>query len=165
MAEVLKLERARALARSLTTIDGFPRYEEAIEATAEDLVRWCRGVDIDGKYWPPERQAYWLVTEARENMADRWESTAALLAMFNKKFAKPVRVGNAFVDYSKEPCICGSGKKFKDCCQGKTPQEIWSDWPLLPPLKRTPPQPPNANAEPITQEDIDRLVKEKKKPQ
>jgi hypothetical protein len=162
MADQLKFEVAQALARSLTTIDGFPRFDEALTATAEDLVRWCKGAFIEGKQWSAESQAYWLVTEAREKMADRWQGTGALLAIFNQKFVKPVKSSNEFIDYSNEPCICGSGERFRLCCQGKPLPPLY-EW-LNDKKTNPPPQPPN-RLRPITQEDIDRLRKERDKPQ
>jgi hypothetical protein len=85
MADQLDYEAAFRFARALSTLDGFPRYDEAIEATASDLVRWCLGRVIEGRVWSAEAQAFWLVTEAREHW-DKWKGTAALRDLFRARF-------------------------------------------------------------------------------
>jgi len=152
-------DQALAFARTLTLIPDFPRFEEALMATAEDLVNWCKGAFIEGIVWAPESQAAWLVREARRKMT-KWTGTAELLAIFHQKFPSIVKPGNGFVDYSNEPCICGSGKKFKDCHKGKALPPL-PDWPSFQPIEpKSPPPPPN-RLKPITQDDIDKLLRER----
>jgi hypothetical protein len=119
MADELSAEVALELARSLKTVKGFPWDADTAKATAEDLMRWCKGAIVNNLVWPAEAQARWLITQARENW-DEWKGTPELKRLFSGKFAPVVVVpGNAVTDYSVMPCICGSEKKFKDCCQGK----------------------------------------------
>ena len=80
----LHLEVARHLAGSLVTI-GHPPCEDAINATALDLIRWCKGSIIDGRIWTPEHQAEALVYEARTTW-DRWRGTKQLLELFRAKY-------------------------------------------------------------------------------
>ncbi len=118
MAEELNPDLASELARSLKTIDAFPWDADTIKATAEDLIRWCTGSIVDGQRWPPEAQARWTVTQARDNW-EKWMGTAELRKLFRSKFeAQPV-ASNAVTDYANLPCVCGSGEKFKACCMGK----------------------------------------------
>ena len=116
MADTLDFKMARELATRLSTIDGFPRFEAAIIATAEDLGRWCKGAFVGGRIVTAEAQADWLVTEAREKW-ETWQGTKALLTLFRSKYTPEVKPGNGFVDYANMPCVCGSGRKFRDCCQ------------------------------------------------
>ena len=73
------------LAGSLVTI-GHPYQKAAIEATAQDLTKWCRGAIIEGRVWNPEAQAQAIVDEAR--MWDSWPDggTKQLRALFLAKF-------------------------------------------------------------------------------
>jgi hypothetical protein len=57
---------AQKLASSLKSIKGLSFDADVVRATAEDLVRWCRGCTLDGVSWSPEDQAQYVVTEARE---------------------------------------------------------------------------------------------------
>lgn len=91
----LKFEVALQLARSLTTIDGFPRFEDAIMATAFDLQDWCRGCFLAGGFWSPERQAQWVVQEARLTWL-KWASTADFRGLFQAKFQPKPEPANAF---------------------------------------------------------------------
>jgi len=89
MADRLHPDRALSLAKALTTIADFPRYPEAIEATAEDLMDWCIGSFLDGCTWSAEEQAEWLVKEARRRF-DPWPGTLQLQRLFNNKFRREV---------------------------------------------------------------------------
>jgi hypothetical protein len=95
MADDLKFETALRMARSLTSIPEFPRFEDAITATAFDLIDWCKGDFIDNVTWSPERQAAWVVQEARLNWK-KWTGTADFRALFLGKFPTEVEPGNAF---------------------------------------------------------------------
>jgi hypothetical protein len=81
----LDLAVAVQLAAQFKTLAGFPW--DGVEATAADLVRWCRGSILDNTVWPPEAQARWLVDEARDTW-DKWKSTASLRALFMSKFER-----------------------------------------------------------------------------
>jgi hypothetical protein len=95
---------AMQFARSLSTIKDFPRYSEAIQATAEDLMDWCTGAIIDGRVWGAEAQAYWLTTEARRKWLE-WKGTAALESLFREKFKPNAKVlpGNAARELGPKP--------------------------------------------------------------
>lgn len=129
---------AGQLAESLNSIPEFPWKPEVVIATAEDLIRWCTGASVEGEWWDAEKQARWLVTEARETWKE-WKGTAGLKALFYEKFPPPtLKPGNAVTDWANEPCVCGSGEKFGACCYGKpvfTPEELAVLKPLIPPRR------------------------------
>jgi len=82
----LTFETALLMTQALLTIGERPYWPPgAINAVAEDLVRWCQGAIIDRLAWSPEAQAQWLITEAREQW-DEWKGTRALHALFLAKF-------------------------------------------------------------------------------
>jgi hypothetical protein len=86
VADRLTWAVARRLAESLTTIDGCPRYDGAIDALAQDLTRWCTGyIAPDGSRWPAEAQARWVVDEARR-LWEKWAGSRALYAIFEARF-------------------------------------------------------------------------------
>lgn len=119
MREELDVGIAVELASRFKTIPGFPW--DTVEFIAGYLIDWCTGAELDGKYWTPEIQARWLVGLAGKEW-DKWQSPAKLFKLFQAKFnpgPPPLKPGNAVVDWANEPCCCGSGVKFKDCCQGK----------------------------------------------
>lgn len=65
---------AYELAQRLTTISECPRFDNAIEALADDLRELCRD----------RTEAEWLVHEARHNW-DAWKGTAGLVELLNAK--------------------------------------------------------------------------------
>lgn len=85
MPDDLNIQYARDLADRLRTIHGFPDSEAVVEATAQDLIRWCEGANLKGEWWSPEKQAEWLVTTARDEW-EEWTSTADLRELFLSKF-------------------------------------------------------------------------------
>lgn len=82
----LDLDAAKHIAAALITI-GHPFNPAAIEATAIDLIKWCRGVCIDGRHMDPDEQAEALVDEVRTTW-DKWPDggTKLLLEHFRSKF-------------------------------------------------------------------------------
>lgn len=78
---------ALMLAAMLKSIRGFDWSESNVKATAMDLVRWCRGTEVDGQSFSPQEQASWLVGEVRDTW-DKWQSTAALRSLFMSKFER-----------------------------------------------------------------------------
>lgn len=76
---------ALKLATQFKSLPGFPW--DAVDVTAEDLIRWCRGGIETNTIWPPEAQARWLVDEARETW-EKWKGTAALRSLFMSKFER-----------------------------------------------------------------------------
>jgi hypothetical protein len=84
----LTLSVAQALAGALVTI-GHPFQQVAINATAMDLMKWCKGAILDGRVWSAEQQAEALVEEARTTW-DQWPEkggTKQLLELFRAKYA------------------------------------------------------------------------------
>ncbi len=151
---------AKFLAAGLTTI-GHPFSNDAIENTAMDLVRWCKGAFVDGAMWTPEKQARWLTEEVRENW-DEWPEkggTKRLLTLFKSKFA-PRKTPDQVTDWANEPCHCNSGRKFRDCCQGKPMPPL-----ELPPIKahREGTLQPAAQFTPLTPEAFERAYQEEKR--
>jgi hypothetical protein len=129
MADRLSWDLALKYARGLKRIKDFPWDKDVITATAEDLVKWCTGATIDGRYWCPEAQADWLTDEAAYTW-EKWEGTAALRELFRRKFVPPVAPGDAAVDYGPpQPIQCKkcndtgtidtpSGHQYCDCSMG-----------------------------------------------
>jgi hypothetical protein len=124
MADELAFEKAMAMARSLTTIEGFPRFEDAILATANDLMDWCRGAIIEGRPWSAERQAAWLVAEARLNWR-KWTGTGDFLALFCTKFPLKIEAGNEFHQLGLKPPV-----NCPHCNDNGTVRrkDGWSEW-------------------------------------
>jgi hypothetical protein len=86
----LTLEVARELAGSLVTI-GHPYAQAAVNATALDLMKWCKGRLLDGRIVTPEKQAEDLVDVARA-WPEGWPEkggTAKLRALFVEMFPAP----------------------------------------------------------------------------
>jgi hypothetical protein len=94
---------ALTLATELTTINDCPRSNIAINAMAQDLIRWCRGWIGNNNVWPPEAQARWLVREAREKWAEKWLGTGALKQLLEARFPPSVRPGNAAQPLGEKP--------------------------------------------------------------
>lgn len=84
MASPLTKPIAEKLARELKSIPWFGD-DDVVDATARDLMRWCNA-ELGEREWSAERQAAWLVTEARERWTERWLGTAALKKIFNERF-------------------------------------------------------------------------------
>jgi len=133
MAATLDLDAAKLIAAQLKLIPGF--WDDVMITTcAADLVRWCHGAFIDGGMWTPEKQAEWVVTEARENW-DKWLGTAAFRQLFRSKFVAPIPPGNAAVDYGPKPPIdcpkCNdsgflqSPRRYCDCPMGQYLETLW----------------------------------------
>lgn len=101
----LDLEVALKLATQLTTIADCPRSAIAIEATAQDLIRWCRGWIGQNNVWPPEAQARWLVREARETWTEKWLGTGALKQLLDARFPSTSLPGNAAQPLGEKPPI------------------------------------------------------------
>lgn len=89
MAAELDFDNAQHLARALKSIKGFPWDEDTINATAGDLVRWCKGGIINGRLWTPEEQAGAIVDEAREAW-EEWQGSRQLKLLFLEKFTPAV---------------------------------------------------------------------------
>ena len=81
--ELDKILLAAKYADSLSTIPDFRYSKNALEAFADDLWRWCRGAILNGRVWSAENQAYWLVTEVREQW-ETWQGSAALRKVFGR---------------------------------------------------------------------------------
>ena len=77
----LTYERAYQLAQKLTTIDGCPRLDDAVEAIADDLMETCRS----------REEAELLVHEARFTWK-RWQGTAGLIGLLQAQ-RRPSSVG------------------------------------------------------------------------
>ena len=93
MAE-LPFPVAQTLAASLVTI-GHPYIQAAINATAMDLIQWCKGSFIDGCNWSPEQQAREITETARATWEGGWPEnggTKRLLELFRAKF-EPGKLG------------------------------------------------------------------------
>lgn len=71
---ILTHQRAFELSRRLTTIDGCPRIDEALDSLADDLIEICSS----------EEEAETLVKEARWTWK-KWQGTAGLIELLNSK--------------------------------------------------------------------------------
>jgi hypothetical protein len=95
----LTLSVAQNLAGSLVTI-GHPYQQAAINATAMDLLKWCKGAILDGRIWSAEQQAEALVEEARTTW-DQWPEkggTKQLLELFRTKYAPKPKAASASLE-------------------------------------------------------------------
>lgn len=179
---------ALVLATELTTIQDCPRSNVAINATAQDLIRWCRGWIGNNNVWPPEAQARWLVREAREKWAEKWLGTGALKQLLDARFPPSNLAGNAAQPLGEKPpiecsdcndtgiiqvrgrhqyCDCDLGARMRtDLGDNATRWLERMDGSLG--ARRRVPEPrrepreivPATNLKPITQADIDRAVEE-----
>jgi len=133
------------LATQFKTINGFPW--DAVDVTAQDLIRWCRGWIGKNNVWPPEAQARWLVREARETWTEKWLGTGALKELFDARFPSASRPGNEAQPLGEKPpincqdcqdngvlrvrgrhqyCDCGQGTLIREDA-GENAQK-WLDW-------------------------------------
>jgi hypothetical protein len=108
----------------LTTI-GHPRIQGAIDATAMDLITWCKGAIIQGRIVTAEQQAEGLVNEARTGW-DEWPEkggTRQLLNLFRSRYSpsgsqQQVVADPSYADFVKRgilapPCsLCVPGAIF-----------------------------------------------------
>jgi hypothetical protein len=102
----LRPEKALYWADRLHAIKGARQSRPAVEGTAEDLIRWCQGAEIDGHYYPPEEQVEWLVNEAREQWDD-WQGPKALRALFCARFMPESRPElKRYEGYKPTPIAC-----------------------------------------------------------
>lgn len=168
------LEHAAALllANSLITI-GHPYSQAAIEATAFDLCKWCKGRIAEGRIIAPEAQAEDLIAAARlwpEGWPERG-GTAKLLALFREQNPAPARVEltvEELIDSQLKqgvlaaPCaLCAASEKF--CAfGGPRSHALESEWaqsgvPMPNTPKQLVPTPPPSKT-PITQADLDALL-------
>jgi hypothetical protein len=95
---MLSPQVALELAETLTTIEDFPRFQPAIQATAEDLMNLCRD----------EYQARWLVTTLRRTWT-RWQGTEAMIAVYRENW-EPRKIvpppPNQAIDWEKIRIEC-----------------------------------------------------------
>lgn len=122
----LAFEVAKNLAGSLTTI-GHPFSQAAINATAMDLVKWCKGIIIGGRAIGPEEQAEQLVDEARFTWTEWPEKggTRQLLALFRTLFPAPsagTQPGQSYAIPREHACgTCSdTGWEIVECEEKKT---------------------------------------------
>jgi len=130
MGDQLDFDKALSFARQLKSIPNFPWDEDVIVAHAHHLVRWCEGAFLDGRIWPAERQAQWLVTEAQENW-EKWLGPFPLLQMFRAKFKLQHRPELKEVNLGPKPpvecSVCNDsglvatpgGTGYCECLQGQ----------------------------------------------
>jgi|ERR1017187_2970738 hypothetical protein len=109
MADRLGYEVALRLARQLKAIPNFPWDEDVIAAHAQHLIRWCKGAIVDGRVWPAEAQAHWLVTEVQETWVEKWLGTGAMKQLFDARFTHSKVPANGFQPLGeKPPILCSS---------------------------------------------------------
>lgn len=81
---------AGALAARCASIPGFPDdyrvIGETLQAITDLLIDLCRGSELEGQAWTPERQAYWLVQVVAVSTWNKWLGGAGLRAAFLEKF-------------------------------------------------------------------------------
>jgi hypothetical protein len=111
MAE-LSYETALRVAINLEEIPNCPRSDAGRKVRARFLRRWCTGCDLDGEYWPPNKQATWLEEEILLKW-DEYLGPKALKAVFDARFHPNAAhaAGNGFKDLGEKPDLCGT-------CQG-----------------------------------------------
>jgi hypothetical protein len=115
MGDELDFDAAMRLARQLKAIPNFPWDEDVVIAHAYHLMRWCKGTILNGRVWPAERQAEWLVTEVQETWIEKWLGTGALLQVFRGKFHTAAVPGNGYrppKESEKTPPACASCNDF-----------------------------------------------------
>lgn len=132
MADELNFGIAIQLAKTLKSIEGFSFDEAVINATAGDLMRWCKGAIIGGQVWSAENQAHWLVTEAREKW-QTWNGTAGLHKLFRSKFCMVTAPERQTFDMGEKPpvsCkICNDwGMAANAYCDCEAGQELKKTW-------------------------------------
>lgn len=89
MPDLLDPGRALEIARRLKLIKGYPWDEEASNAAAECLMRWCTGFIDGARVWHAEEQAEACVAELITRCAEdglEWEGIGQLKAVFNERF-------------------------------------------------------------------------------
>lgn len=96
----LNAKLATRMAHRLTTIEDFPRFDEAIAETAHDLVElWSTTPDRLA-----EQQAEELVRHMRHKWP-KWEGTAAMIELYRKKFAPELPASNEAKPLGERPAI------------------------------------------------------------
>ncbi len=160
MAADLDFTTALHFARALKTIKGFPWDEDTINATAADLVKWCKGGFISGRPWTPEEQAGAIVDEARESW-EEWLGSSQLKRLFLEKFApapelKPPASSAELVQRGllAPPCIhCEPGAEFCEFGGARQHQRAAAEIAARPPA----PVPNRRAAAPV---DLDAIVRD-----
>lgn len=157
------------LAGSLVTI-GHPFGPVAIEATALDLVKYCRGAILDGRTYSPEQQAQALVDEIRTTW-DEWPEggTKRLAELFKSKYA-PNPKDPELPSYEEllsrrmlaPPCqLCEPGVSFCEYggFRGHVKEKAIIDAFLKSKPQETTPAPSQKpKRPPITQADLDQII-------
>jgi preprotein translocase subunit SecA len=87
--------------------EGFEMFDEMINAIQEDAIRLIYSVSIKSNL---ERKAVGNTTAGRQNLRGRQLGGSAN----SEGVRTPVKVGKKVG--RNEPCPCGSGKKYKNCC-------------------------------------------------
>ena len=124
---MLDSEKALELSRRLTVMQDFPRFPEAVEAVAEDLILLTEqspNPDI------AEARARWLVTEMRQKWTS-WGGTDQMIRLYKSRFDPPLPPSNTVQNYGEKPKVicstCNDTGAFRP--GGRTSKDpfIWCD--------------------------------------
>ena len=128
--DILPLEVAVKVAGSLT-VAGHPRNQDAINATAMQLIRLCKGCQINGQSWNPEQQAEELVRLVTEEWGDGWPERGGskrLQDLYRSKFIPEVLPPNPAQPLGEKlPINCSKCNDFG--IVGEVGKKVYCDCP------------------------------------
>lgn len=100
---MLNMHLALKIAARLTVVKEFPRYQEAIDAVAEDLI----DLTLDCHEDEAERRARWTIETVRRTW-DEWSGQSELIRIYHKQFTPPRQIkseDNEVKDWGVKPPI------------------------------------------------------------
>ena len=96
--------------------EGFDMFDEMIADIREETVRFCYNVTVTTR---TERRRTTSGTASKEDYVDNTSGGPASAPKAEKTGKQETVVRNEPKIGRNDPCPCGSGKKYKNCCMNK----------------------------------------------
>ena len=100
--------------------EGFDLFDKMIDRIRENTVKILINTKIEAKPQEPEQRTYQVVVTGKELTPE--EKAKKEAEKKKKTFVQKTVVNESPKIGRNDPCPCGSGKKYKNCCWGKDHQ-------------------------------------------
>ena len=100
--------------------EGFDLFDKMIDRIRENTVKVLINTKIEAKPQEPEQRTYQVVVTGKELTPE--EKAKKEAEKKQKPFVQKTVVNESPKVGRNDPCPCGSGKKYKNCCWGKDHQ-------------------------------------------
>ena len=100
--------------------EGFDLFDKMIDRIRENTVKVLINTKIEAKPQEPEQRTYQVVVTGKELTPE--EKAKKEAEKKKKTFVQKTVVNESPKVGRNDPCPCGSGKKYKNCCWGKDHQ-------------------------------------------